>query len=82
MAKTFTIEVKGDPKALVRKAENTARANGASLSGDEHSGRFSGGGVEGRYERSGTQLTITIESKPFLVSWSLVESRIRGFFEF
>jgi hypothetical protein len=80
MAKTFTVEISGDPKALVKKAENAARASGARFSGDENAGRFSGNGVEGRYERAGSALNITIEKAPFYATWGMIESRIRGFF--
>jgi hypothetical protein len=80
MAKTFTVEINGSPKALVQKAESAARASGARFSGDENAGRFSGSGVEGRHERSGATLTITIEKAPFYATWGMIESRIRGFF--
>jgi hypothetical protein len=80
MAKTFTVEIPGDPKALVQKAESAARASGADFSGDENAGRFSGSGVEGHYERAGSTLTITIDKAPFYATWAMIEAKIRGFF--
>lgn len=80
MAKSFTVPFGGPQAALVQKAQAVAHEAGASFQGDEASGGFRGSGVVGEYRIEGGQVTITITSKPFYASWSLVESRVRSFF--
>ena len=41
---------------------------------------FEVSGVEGSYHFDGEILTITIDSKPFLASWGMIESKLNEFF--
>lgn len=80
MSRTFTVPITGDADALVKKAQAVAQSNGATFTGDANAGQFSGSGVAGHYQRTGNQLTITIDKKPFIMPWAMVESQIKGFF--
>lgn len=81
MAKTFDVSFSGEAASLLEHAKHAADQAGATLRGDEKSGAFSGKGVEGRYEVSGQTVHVTINKKPVLVSDSVIESRLREFFE-
>ena len=79
MARSFTILPTGDYQQLLEKARKIASENGVLFEGNERTGSFSGGGVEGMYKMNG-ELVVTITDKPFWAPWSLVEDRIREFF--
>ncbi len=53
-----------------------ARENGATLVGDEGSGRFSHDLVRGEYRMVGRKVTVTITEKHWLVPWPVVESQL------
>ena len=80
MTKKFSIKLTDDPHAVFVKFKTTAEKNGVGLSGDHRLGHFSGRGIEGRYDLSGDVLHITIEKKPMLFGWSLIEAKVRDFF--
>src|SRR5690348_3713100 len=50
MSDTFDIPFSGNAAALLHRAKSAAAEAGATLTGDEHNGEFSGKGVEGHYE--------------------------------
>ena len=81
MTKTFEIPLNADAEAVVAQAKITAERQGAEFAGDRFAGRFSGNGVEGSYEISGDVAIVTIDSKPDVAPWPLVEQAIRGFFD-
>lgn len=81
MAKTFQIPLKADPDAVVARAKAAAQRQGAEFAGDRFAGRFAGNGVVGNYQIEGDIVTVTIESKPDIAPWPMVEQAIRGFFE-
>ena len=80
MAQTYTFQMPGDPEEKFRQVQQLARAKGVTLEGDSTQAMFSGL-VTGSYSRSGSTVTVTITDKPFIVSWSRVESMLRGFLE-
>lgn len=80
MSKQFAIPMTGDPAALLARAKAAAAQGGIALEGDTEAGTFAGSGVEGAYRRDGTTMHVTIDKKPFFAPWSMVESRLRGFF--
>ena len=80
MSKSFDVPLTGDPEALVAQAEKAARKAGAEFSGDTSAGRFAGSGVEGEYTVHGDTITVTINKKPLIAPWSLVEEKVRSFF--
>jgi hypothetical protein len=81
MARTFSIGTNEDSLTLVETAKMVAAEKNATFEGDTTSGRFSGSGVEGKYEVEDGTVIVTITDKPFFLSWDNVESRVREFFE-
>ncbi len=51
--------------------------NGATLVGDEGSGRFSHEMVKGEYRMLGETVVVTITHKHWLLPWPLIEVRLR-----
>jgi hypothetical protein len=77
---SFAVTFQGSPADLVRKAQTLADHAGASFKGNETAGKFSTRSVAGVYHVRGNLVTITITDRPFLVPWSLIESKVRRFF--
>jgi hypothetical protein len=67
-----------DPSSLLERAGRVAEENGATLAGDERSGRFSHEMVRGEYRMVGQTVTVTITDKHWLVPWPVVESQLRA----
>lgn len=80
MSKQFSIKMTRDAHEVVAKFKSAAEKNDVRFKGDDRNGRFSGKGIEGHYAISGDVLTITIEKKPMLVGWSLIETKVLDFF--
>jgi len=80
MAQTYTFQMSGDPEEKFRQVQQLARAKGVTLSGNSTEAAFSGL-VTGSYSRLGSSVTVMITDKPIYVSWSRVESMLRGFLE-
>jgi len=55
--------------------------SGGAFSGNEHSGRFSGKGVDGNYKIGESAITITITKKPALYPATAVKSAIENYFK-
>jgi hypothetical protein len=81
MAKTFDITFSGDATSLLQHAKKAAAESGATLTGDTRHGNFSGKGIEGHYVVSGNTVHVTITKKPIIIADSVIESRLRKFFE-
>jgi len=81
MSKSFSVNFTGDPTSLFERARKAAADNGAQISGDTNKGAFSGRGVEGNYTVSGNTVNITVDKKPMIIPWSLVESQLKQFFQ-
>ena len=82
MAKQITVTVSKKPKELLSILKSRLKKSGGiTFSGDEESGTVLGKGYAGRYRLkkvpSGTEVTITITGKPFLVPWGMIASRIK-----
>lgn len=82
MANTFTVTI--PPGTVVADALKQVRegivAKGGTFAFDGKVGSFRVSGVEGLFSLAGSQVTITINKKPFVVSHGLVEGKIREFF--
>ena len=78
MARTFSMATTVDPSSLLERARRVAEENGATLVGDEGSGRFSHEMVRGEYRMVGQMVTVTITDKQWLVPWPMVESQLRA----
>lgn len=81
MSKSFSVNFTGDATSLLERARKTATDNGAQVTGDTNKGAFSGRGVEGSYAVNGNTVNITVDKKPMIVPWSLVESQLKQFFQ-
>ncbi len=79
MGRTFKFRIKGDKKAILAEVRRRAAKQGVTFEGDESGGQFSGV-ISGYYDVSGEIVALTIEQKPLLVPWEMIESRIRKFF--
>jgi len=55
VAKTYQLETMVSPSSLLARAKKAAYANGATLLGDEHSGRFSHEMAKGEYRMVGAK---------------------------
>jgi hypothetical protein len=76
VARTFRIDTTARPLSLLARAKRAAYENGATLVGDEHSGRFSHDLIKGDYHMVGRTVLVTITEKHWLVPWSVVESQL------
>ena len=77
MAKTYELETMVSPSSLLARARRAARENGATLLGDEGSGRFSHELVRGEYRMAGQTVVVNITDKHWLLPWPVVEVRLR-----
>jgi len=80
MSHKFTINLTCSATEALDKAKCAVESSGGQLTGDTVSGNFSGSGVIGVYQMSGSDVTITITKKPFIAPMSLIESKVREFF--
>ncbi len=78
MVRTFNLDTKISPPSLLARAKKAARDNGATLLGDERSGRFSHDMAKGEYRMVGQTVVVTVTEKHWLLPWPLVEARLRG----
>ena len=77
MAKTYELDTTVRPSSLLARAKKAAYANGATLLGDERSGRFFHEWVKGEYRMVGQTVVVTIAEKHWLLPWPVVEVRLR-----
>jgi hypothetical protein len=80
MARTISIDTATSPSLLLQRARRAASENGVRLEGNESSGRFSHKMLEGNYRRLGRRVIVTITHKHRLLTWSVLEDRLRGLF--
>jgi hypothetical protein len=81
MSKSFSINFTGDASSLLKRAQKVAIENDARITGNTSKGAFSGKGVEGNYTVSGNTVNVTVDKKPMIVPWPLVESQLKQFFQ-
>ena len=77
---SFEIAKPKDIKSALISTRQKITGGGGMFSGDEHSGRFSGNGVNGLYEAGDSSIKITILKKPMIYSVSSVKSAIENYF--
>ena len=77
MAKTFELDTRASRSSLLARAKKAAYANGATLSGDERSGRFWHEMAKGEYRMVGQQVIVTVTDKYWLLPWAVVEAQLR-----
>jgi len=71
------VDTRVSPSSLLARARRAANENGATLVGDEKSGRFSHELVKGEYRVVGQTVMVTITDKHWLLPWPVVEVRLR-----
>lgn len=78
----FIIPFAGPSNNVLSKAQTAIQNQGGIFDGDETSGNFKvsvmGSTIKGSYSVMGQDLDIVIESKPFLVPCSTIESFLRS----
>jgi hypothetical protein len=77
VAKTYQLDTMVSPSSLLARARRAASENGATLVGDERSGRFSHAWVKGEYRMVGQTVVVNITKKHWLLPWPVVEVRLR-----
>jgi hypothetical protein len=77
VAKTYQLDTMASPSSLLARARRVAGENGATLLGDERSGRFSHEMAKGEYRMVGQRVVVTITDKHWLLPWPVVEVRLR-----
>jgi hypothetical protein len=77
VAKTYELDTMVSPSSLLARAKKAAYANGATLLGDERSGRFSHEMAEGEYRMVGQKVIVTVTDKHWLLPWAVVEAQLR-----
>jgi len=80
---SFDIKIPADIPGTLESVEYKIKSSGGAFSGDERSGAFASRSrdVAGRYVVGENSIKITILKKPFLYPDSIVESKIREYFE-
>ncbi len=86
MPHVFTVRLDEDRTSIRAKIEALITTHGGKLQGDSEKGFFEGrtvlGPMKGEYQfPSDRELKITVTDKPFLVSYDLIESQLRKFFD-
>ncbi len=83
MVETFTVPIHGDKQAKLNQLKQLAAQNGIIVIGDTTRGNFSGstiaGFVSGSYVVSDNLVTVTISSRPMLLSLQLIKSQFASF---
>jgi hypothetical protein len=64
---TYQLDTRVSPTSLLARARRAASENGATLVGDERSGRFSHELVRGEYRMVGQRVVVTITDKHCLL---------------
>jgi hypothetical protein len=79
---TFTIPFTGDAAVVLDKAKTAVEKQNGNFTGDTQQGNFEvsffGQDIRGAYSVSGSDLNIVIDSKPFMVPCSAIESFLKS----
>jgi hypothetical protein len=76
MSKQFTYTIQGDVETKLKQVRTEVTGRGIEFQGDTKEGKFSGH-ISGSYIIEGQRITVTVESKPLLVPWGNVDSRLK-----
>lgn len=83
MSHTFEIPFNGDAKSIISKAKSTLENANGSLIGNETNGDFDVntkvGKVEGTYLVQNQNLVVTINRKPIIAPYSMIEDALRKY---
>ncbi len=81
---SFIVKLKDEISSVLSKMKSLVMGKGGSFEGNEENGSFEGktvlGTIKGEYRSiSDDEIEITIDNKPFLVSYSTIESEIKKY---
>ena len=78
----FIIPFEGSAEKIMAKTRSAVQAQGGNFEGDAAAGTFAvsvfGNSVAGSYNVSGQMLNIVIDSKPFMIPCSAIESFLKN----
>ncbi len=78
----FNIPFTGEPSIVLDKAKSAVEKQGGNFAGNTQQGNFNvtffGQEINGSYTVLGNELLIDIESKPFMVPCSAIESFLKS----
>lgn len=78
----FSIPFSGNVSNILSRAKSAVESQNGSFNGDESTGNFDvsvfGNTIKGSYSVAGQNLNIIIDSKPFLIPCSTIESFLKG----
>jgi hypothetical protein len=78
----FTIPFSGTAEDVFQKARSAVQNQNGNFNGDSTTGSFDvtvfGNTIAGSYSVSGNEMDIVINSKPFLLSCSMIESYLKS----
>ena len=77
--KTVQVTLREPAEKVLADAAKLAQKHQVKYSGDETRGQFSVRGLDGSYERTGQELTITMHTMPQGVPWFIVEAAIKSY---
>jgi hypothetical protein len=81
ISKIFEFKLNGDRDIIMNRLHTLAREHDIKCEGDHVSGRILGKGFRGSYQFQQNSVIVTIEQKPWIVSWALAEKEISAFFQ-
>lgn len=74
----FSIPFSGSPTNVLQKAQAAIQGQGGIFRGDDTSGNFEltvlGSAIRGSFNISGQEINVTIDSKPFMIPCSTIQS--------
>jgi len=75
---SFSIPFSGSPSDVLNRAQAAIHDQGGHFWGDDNAGDFQltvlGSDITGRYNISGQELNVIIDSKPFMIPCSTIQS--------
>jgi hypothetical protein len=78
----FSIPFSGTPENVLGKAKSAVQGQGGTFDGDTNSGNFHvnvfGNTIAGSYTVLGNEMQVVIDSKPFLIPCSTIESFLKS----
>ena len=78
MKKSIKVKIDDHPDELIVKVKLAAEKHGLRFSGDTEKGLIKGYGIEANYLLQEDALTVNIIRKPLLISWAVVEQKVRA----
>jgi len=79
VVKTYELDTRASRPSLLARAKKAAYASGATLFGEERSGRFSHEMLKGEYRMAGRKVIVPVTDKHWLLPWPVLEAQLREF---